>query len=1063
MEWFKQTVKQKLGLTPPPSQQSHDADESSVDDTKNDMDIDNDNEQSSEGMAISFEVMEGNDNDGDGDKSDDDSSHQDGQHLEYLTQPRYGDDDDDDSSVKESSSVDIENNDNQADNHDNDRKSNDDEPIPKQRIEKPKQRTARRGGRAKRQAGDLLSKLPSTPPSSSLAALPVPTANSQSQPLAAEKSPLLLAAECNGHNKSSPLISTKLLKSPREANIPKEELYDTNNNDVTYANTHNGETTIQPQSPPLPPRKEHPLLHQLTMKQRAIDRSILHLSDNSYSFVYDESTTSSATTTAAAAAVAAANNTATSNKVTKKSAAAKNQGFISWSPAGASAKEKVTTSAAPVSERSSSDQSINDNNGLPFIGPGLKDQYDTMLKLLRDGLLGTYNDDDEDDNNNNILDLKPKIQSNVSAILMGPRGHGKSLLLERCLAELSRVAGKRKERVLQKMQKLQQQQQQLNGHDGIDQLSKVNTELFTQSSFRVVRINGLLYQGDNAVACTREIARQINAMSRMEKNNRSSGSSGSRRSRKGGTPVKESSSKRQRISNHHDVLLTPNKLLPPTKPSTPMSPKSPIPNNESHQFRLRRSGFNTNISLLDEALRTARIDGIPILIVLEELDTFLAGGKSYNMTAGSEQLSHQEQGGSNDRQLLLYHLLDRVADHKFLVSLVGMTTNLSTINQLEKRVQSRAEGTSKVIYFGHDVDGGYDACVESLLGKFYTPPVLLSNNKLGGSEGRILFDDGAREECMEQTEMMNLRNEVETIFRGSQAGSDEDADCDQEINDVSLVQRALRRNYEMHMDIRWFCGVLDVALSLLMSDVDEQKLRCSSETSNDVQVPKLSPKHIAHALIIMGASLDDIASNVGRPGIPNQNALEQIRWGQLIGDPNHYSALVGTNPRLVTLLDLSGPQIAILMAARRIMARDDARSTVDDEAAAGGNNTKNGSKNLTVLSLVAPLTYKRIEDEYTTSFVNSERYTISSDRYPPHVLYRSFMDLMELDLIRLKKEHCEGGALQYEHLGSLSGANISNLPLFVNLEWELDFLGVLKAGLLKCSTSLREWGLKIMN
>eukprot|EP00985_Skeletonema_marinoi_P019734 scaffold11427_cov231-Skeletonema_marinoi.AAC.5 len=1062
MEWFKQ----KLGLTPPPSQQSHDADESSVDDTKNDMDIDND-----EGMEISFEAMEDNDDDdGNGDKSDDGSSHQDEQHLEYLTQPRY-DDDDDSSVLKESSSVDIENNDTQADNHDNDSDDSneeDDEPIPKQRVEKPKQRTTarRRGGRAKRQTGDLLSKLPSTPQSSSsLAALPVAAANSQS--LAAEKSPLSLAVECNGHNKSSPLISTPItsLKSPREANIPKEELHDANNNnDVTYTNTHNDETTIQPKSSPIPPRKEHPLLHQLTMKQKAIDRSILHLSDNSYSFVYDESTTAATTTTTAA--TTAANITATTNKVPKKSIAARNEGFISWSPAGATTKEKITTpaaAAATVTERSNKDQSNNDNNGLPFIGPGLKDQYDTMLKLLRDGLLGTYNDDDEDSNNNNI-DLKPKIQSNVSAILMGPRGHGKSLLLERCLAELSRVAGKRKERVLQKMHKLQQQQQQSNGDDGIDKLSKVSTEVFTQSSFRVVRINGLLYQGDNAVACTREIARQINAMSRMEKNNRSSGS-GSRRSRKGGTPVKGSTSKRQRISNHHDILHTPIKLLSSTKPSSPMSPKSPIPNNESHQFRLRRSGFNTNISLLDEALRTARIDGIPILIVLEELDTFLAGGKSYNMTAGSEQLSHQEQGGSNDRQLLLYHLLDRVADHKFLVSLVGMTTNLSTINQLEKRVQSRAEGTSKVIYFGHDVDGGYDACVESLLGKFYTPPVLLNNKLGGGREGRILFDDDAREECMEQMEMMNLRNEVETIFRGSQAGSDEDADCDQEINDFSLVQRALRRNYEMHMDIRWFCGVLDVALSLLMSDVDEQKLRCSSEVTSDdnIQVPKLSPKHIAHALIIMGASLDDIASNVGRPGIPNQNALEQIRWGQLIEDPNHYSALVGTNPRLVALLDLSGPQIAILMAARRIMARDDARSTVDDEAAAGGNVNKNGSKNLTVLSLVAPLTYKRIEDEYTTSFVNSERYTISSDRYPPHVLYRSFMDLMELDLIRLKKEHCEGGALQYEHLGSLSTANISSLPLFVNLEWELDFLGVLKAGLLKCSTSLREWGLKIMN
>mmetsp|Transcript_26863 Transcript_26863/g.53720 ORF Transcript_26863/g.53720 Transcript_26863/m.53720 type:complete len:679 (+) Transcript_26863:302-2338(+) len=647
--------------------------------------------------------------------------------------------------------------------------------------------------------------LPSTPQSSSSLARLLP-ANSLTSLAVDEKSSLSLAAECNGRSKQSPLISTTTtsssLESQRKTDIPEEELYDTNNIDATtYTNTHNNdEITIRQQSPLLPPRKEYPLLHQLTMKQRAIDRSILHLSDNSYSFVYNESTTT-ATSASVASAATAATNTATLNKASKKSATSKNQTFISWSPAGgASTKEKViTTTSATIKGRSNSGQQSNndnENNGLPFIGPGLKVQYDTMFKLLRDGLLGTYNDD-EDDNDNDNIDLKPKIQSNVSAILMGPRGHGKSLLLERCLAELSRVAGKRKERLLQKMHKLQQQQQQqLNGDDdGIDQLSKVN-ELFTQASFRVVQINGLLYQGDNAVACTREIARQINAMSRMEKKNRSSGS-GSRRSRKGGTPVKETSSKRQRIGNHQHGLLTHTKLST-TNPSSPMSPKSPAPDNESHQFRLRRSGFNTNISLLDEALRTARIDGIPILIVLEELDTFLAGGKSYNMTAGSEQPSHQEQGGSNDRQLLLYHLLDRVADHKFLVSLVGMTTNLSTINQLEKRVQSRAEGTSKVIYFGHDVDGGYDACVESLLGKFYAPPVLLSNKVGGSSECMLEFDDDdARDECMEQTEMINLRNEVEAIFRGSQAGSDEeDADCDQEINDFSLVQRALRRNYE---------------------------------------------------------------------------------------------------------------------------------------------------------------------------------------------------------------------------------------------------------------------------
>ena len=79
----------------------------------------------------------------------------------------------------------------------------------------------------------------------------------------------------------------------------------------------------------------------------------------------------------------------------------------------------------------------------------------------------------------------------------------------------------------------------------------------------------------------------------------------------------------------------------------------------------------------------------------------------------------QHHDGDNDHQLLLYHLLDRVADHKYLVSFVGMTTNLDIVNKLEKRVQSRANGTSKIIYFGHAVD--YGVVVESLVGKFYAP------------------------------------------------------------------------------------------------------------------------------------------------------------------------------------------------------------------------------------------------------------------------------------------------------------------------------------------------------
>jgi hypothetical protein len=69
---------------------------------------------------------------------------------------------------------------------------------------------------------------------------------------------------------------------------------------------------------------------------------------------------------------------------------------------------------------------------------------------------------------------------------------------------------------------------------------------------------------------------------------------------------------------------------------------------------------------------------------------------------------------------------------------------------------------------------------------------------------------------------------------------------------------------------------------------------------------------------------------------------------------------------------------------------------------------------------------------------------------------------MELDIIRLRKEQCGGGALQYGQNDTLTtGTDITHLPLHVNLDWELEFMGALKAGLLQCSTALREWGQKM--
>ena len=109
--------------------------------------------------------------------------------------------------------------------------------------------------------------------------------------------------------------------------------------------------------------------------------------------------------------------------------------------------------------------------------------------------------------------------------------------------------------------------------------------------------------------------------------------------------------------------------------------------------------------------------------------------------------------------------------------------------------------------------------------------------------------------------------------------------------------------------------------SLFASDIDEYMHQCLHRTNSEVLdcTPKLMPSHIAQALVamgIMGASLDDISRTLDWSVVPTQSTLERIRWGQLLNDPAHYSCLIGTNSRLITLLDLSGPQVAVLLAAR---------------------------------------------------------------------------------------------------------------------------------------------------
>lgn len=88
--------------------------------------------------------------------------------------------------------------------------------------------------------------------------------------------------------------------------------------------------------------------------------------------------------------------------------------------------------------------------------------------------------------------------------------------------------------------------------------------------------------------------------------------------------------------------------------------------------------FLNNIQLLAETFRLARADRTPMVVVLDPIDVFI----------------------NPQRQLLLYHLLERVADQESSVSLVAMSQNTEIFGQLEKRVRSRAEGSAVRVAFG---------------------------------------------------------------------------------------------------------------------------------------------------------------------------------------------------------------------------------------------------------------------------------------------------------------------------------------------------------------------------
>jgi len=739
-------------------------------------------------------------------------------------------------------------------------------------------------------------------------------------------------------------------------------------------------------------------------------------------------------------------------------------GFCGGGDSGGESTANASSSAAgsaPGRKRSRADATSGTSSSTSAGGqcqpapppPGLESQYGELRRLLHRGLIGTSDEEGGD-------------KRNVSALLMGPRGCGKSLVLERVLNDLRFVGGKPSI-----ADGAESDAGGGGGDDDEDDGDDHDPHHYGMGRFfRIVRLNGLLLRGDDVGAAVREMVRQLSDVAVAEARYR-------QRVRR-----KRASAKKKKRRGTHST--GPGGVFQVDGDDDNDDADNKANNDDGDDdyagsiaadlLRIRRQGFNSNLALLDETLRAARVDSMPVLVVLDELDAFLptggagpavglpggaslggaSGASGRGRMIGSRGPRGEMAGGSgpasSDRQLLLYHLLDRVADHRTLLSLIGMTSQLSTVGTFEKRVRSRAEGTSKIIYFGRP--SSYEVLINMLSSKFDV------NSRI---------EEEARKGCRRLGDQ--LKDIMQPTIRRRIIDVDEE-------NEDARVRAMMKRNYQLGKDVRWFCRVLTVALSLLAEDCarssPQNHKTADTLTTGDhagrvdydssSTVPTLTSRYILEALMAMGGMVkteEDAASAIsmsssGRSSLTSASRGGSTGSGGGAGSTPAYGpfdkngrvfAQVGwDDPRIQELIDLPESQLAVLLSARRILCRDAAEDS----------------------STPKPLTFGRIKREFETFHRGNVGSGLTTNLYEGDLLHFAFLHLMESGLICPAVDHTGGGPLQYylHHTrthAAMEPMALAKMPLHVLVDINSELGVLLKDKVLDCSTALREWGMRI--
>lgn len=623
-----------------------------------------------------------------------------------------------------------------------------------------------------------------------------------------------------------------------------------------------------------------------------------------------------------------------------------------------------TNCAASLEESSIKKVNPNDSIIRSFAPKGLEESFKQLYSILYPCLCRRQRPQLQVVNGQKNATISPNTSATTaSAFVMGPRGCGKSLLVERCLSACQFAA--------------------------------------PNAKYRKVHVNGIVSRGEDVPSIVYEITRQLSELAYQE--TVSSSFSAQQEPRQYDNERHEA--QKQKDEQRQEKQSSPS----PSKKSKTMTMKQL--SKEKHLFRLRKSTFTSNLSLLESTFKIAEADEIPILLILDELDAFTNttnegegdndGGGSFGST---KRRGHAGQAALKKKQLLLYHLLDRVATPGSNLCLIGLTSSFAALTLLEKRIRSRAEGVSKVVYVKPPP----------------TYPDLLQ-----------VLQTKIQNMCSLQKEIMNLLSN-DTVSSSSNRNNNNNHGANKTEIEKNIVT-TFERELKLGKDVRWFCRVLISALSLYRYDVVMGSMTIATESTAP---PKFRAQHLMEALEMMQGCISDDY----RASVTQHSSLLTVGG-------------VAVKPRHQALFDLSKPEVAVVLSARRLLIRDSHNEEIS-----------------------IPLTLQRILQEYESfarrdggGFVGgggkgrtTKKGNIAGG-LQSSISSATAIRLFERGVLVPSMDHSGGGPLQYHVLHyykNLDPYSLSRMPLHMPIEIHRELSEALKNDLLECSTALKGWGKK---